>query len=296
MQPAATLMTFAEGRPEDIRRSVDRLVKLVDSIPLEPLGASGKANARQRAEANLQVPLWLVARECFAKDQEVLWPQGELLAKRAAAAAKRQEERAFATTIYGEWSRLDLERSEEMKAEVDLNELLNLAIPKATSKADARQPGAVPPPPLAPAVIPPPTSSLQNVSALWLVAAPVLAPLATAGPNQPTAGVRRGGVPPLTEDQFVQAYDVAMLAAELKLSELSMRAMREASLGGPPIIDNNRRRNGGGIVHVINGTTYLVNGGNGDRVSLDQAILKLVPSGAAKRCRLLRFRLSWLAW
>ena len=109
VQTASTLAAFVEGRPEEIRSSVDRLVSLIDSTSLEALGASGKANARQRAEAALQIPLWLVARECLAKDQETLWPQGEKLAKRAAAAAKRQTNLTFATAIFGEWSRLDLE-------------------------------------------------------------------------------------------------------------------------------------------------------------------------------------------
>ncbi|HEV8062836.1 MAG TPA: hypothetical protein VGP68_23355, partial [Gemmataceae bacterium] len=282
VQTASALMAFVEGRPEDIRRAVDRLINLVDSTSLEPLPANGKANARQRAEAALQIPLWLVARECLAKDQEMFWPQGEKLANRAAAAAKRQTNLLFATTIFGEWSRLDLERGDKAKAEADLNELLELAVPKPSGKPDPSAATSIPAPPLpvAPAKVPP-SASIQAASALSLIAMqlqpPAVASPAMPVPNQRALGAGRGSVAPLTEEQFRQVYDVAMLAAELKLPQLSMRAVREACRGGPPIADGNRRRGGRYVNRIINGTNYLVNGGNANRISLDQAIIKLVP-------------------
>ena len=97
-------------------------------------------------------------------------------------------------------------------------------------------------------------------------------------PSQRAQPAHRGGVAPLTEDQFRQVYDVALQAAELKLPQLSMRAMREACRGGPPIVDEQRRRGGGRYINrIINGTNYLVNGGNTGRLTLDQAIVRLVP-------------------
>src|SRR5207248_2044643 len=89
VQTAAALAALADGSPDGIREAVDRLVKRVEATPLEPLPPNGKPNARQRAEALPQVPLWLVARECLRKDREPFWAAGETLAARAAAAAKR---------------------------------------------------------------------------------------------------------------------------------------------------------------------------------------------------------------
>src|SRR5205085_7120802 len=90
---AGALAAFADGKPETIREALDRLIQVLDASPLEALPAHGKANSRQRSEALLQIPLWLVARECLAnsKEREAYRGAGEKLAARAALAAKRQQ-------------------------------------------------------------------------------------------------------------------------------------------------------------------------------------------------------------
>ena len=137
VQTAFVLAAFAEDKPAEKRAAVDGLLKLAESITLEALPPDGKANARQRAEALAQVPLWLVARECLAKDREALWPAGAKLAERAVAAAKRQQDLLLAMAILREWGELDLERGDKAKAESRWRELLDLVVPKRDAKKAA---------------------------------------------------------------------------------------------------------------------------------------------------------------
>ena len=130
VQTAVALAAFAEDKPASIREAVDRLVKLVESTPLEPLPPSGKANARQRAEALAQVSLWLAARECLAKDREPYWQAGEKLAAPRVAAAKRQQDLFLAMAILREWGQMELDLGNKAKAEERWNELLELTVPK----------------------------------------------------------------------------------------------------------------------------------------------------------------------
>ena len=55
------------GEATRIEPALARLAELVDKTPLEMLAAGTRANARQRAEAARQVPLWLVARACWTQ-------------------------------------------------------------------------------------------------------------------------------------------------------------------------------------------------------------------------------------
>src|SRR5262249_51390059 len=110
---ANVLAALAEGNAANIQAAVEQLLKLVDATPLEKLPANGKSNARHRAEARLQVPLWLAARECLAKERQQLWPAGEKLAARAAEAAKRQQDALITVAVFREWGQLELDRGEQ---------------------------------------------------------------------------------------------------------------------------------------------------------------------------------------
>ena len=59
------LRAIASNDPARRDPAVSRLVKLVEQTPLETLENSDRANARQRAVAARQIPLWLVARACW---------------------------------------------------------------------------------------------------------------------------------------------------------------------------------------------------------------------------------------
>ena len=99
--------------------------------------------------------------------------------------------------------------------------------------------------------------------------------------NQPTA--RNAAAP--TEDQFRRAYDIALLAIDKDLPELSLKAMRDGVRGGPPVNTNENRRMGGGPLtsRYINGVQYYVEGGNERQLTVDQALVTLVPKWQAKK-------------
>jgi tetratricopeptide (TPR) repeat protein len=313
---ANVLGAFTEGKPAAIQEAVDQLAKLVDATPLEKLPANGKANARQRAEARLQVPIWLAARECLVKDREPLWPAGAKLAARAAEAAKRQNDALITVAVFREWGQLELDRGDKAKAETIWAELLQWTLPKQPAPKPAAQaspsvPGIFAPAPLTPAqpskssggraggVSPlslggsrngpqganaprSPVDSLLRLLVLFQVALPP-APAAPGSPAQPSP--RRSSIIAPTEDQFKRAYEIALLASDKQMPELSLRTMRDSVRGGPPVAANENRRNFGGgplMSKMINGTQYYVQGDGSRRVSVDQALLALIPKWRAQ--------------
>jgi tetratricopeptide (TPR) repeat protein len=307
---ANVLGAFTEGKPAAIQEAVEQLVRLVEATPLEKLPANGKANARQRAEARLQVPIWLAARECLVKDREPLWVAGAKLAARAAEAARRQSDALITVAVFREWGQLELDRGDKAKAETIWAELLEWTLPrqpapKAAAQASPSAPATVPAVPLAPAQ--PSKSSgggAGGVSPLSLsprshggdaARSPVhgflrvlilfqaLVPPAPAAPGQPAP--RRSSLIAPTEDQFKRAYEIALLASDKQMPELSLRTMRDSVRGGPPVAANENRRNFGGgplMSKMINGTQYYVQGDGSRRVSVDQALLALIPKWRAQ--------------
>ncbi len=253
VQTAVTLAAFAEDKQAEKLAAVDRLLKLTDTVKLEALAPGGKANARQRAEALAQVPLWLVARECLAKDREAFWPAGEKLAERAAAAAKRQQDLLLATAILREWGEMELERGDKTKAESHWKELFDLIVPKRGTKKVAAAP--------------------KRETGALMVAALQIAPPAIAATAKST-----GNAAIITADQFQRAYELATLAADKEMPALSLSIMHAAVRGGPPIVES-KARNGGGSyqVRVINGVQYLVPQNASFTIDVDRALLTLAP-------------------
>ena len=256
VQTAFALTAFCGDTPAEKQSAVERLLKLADSFPLEPLPPSGKANYRQRTEALAQVPLWLVARECLAKDQQAFWPAGEKLAERAAAAAKRQQDPVFAMAILREWGEIEIGRGDKAKAQSRWKELHDLIVPRPNAKK-VQKVTAGAPAPQRPLVV----ASLQ---------------VAIPGAKKKAAAPRAAsGI--ITAEQFQRAYELATLAADKGLPALSLTIMRDAVRGGPPIVESTRRKGGGGPFHVrvINGVQYLVSPENTRTTDVDRALLRL---------------------
>ena len=284
---ATALAALAGAKPEGIREALDRLVKLTEATPLEPLPANGKANARQRADALPQVPLWLVARECLGKDKdrEAFRAAGEKLAVRALAAAKRNQDPLFAVAILREWGQLDLDRGEKDKAEARWAEILELLLPKpnAAKPVGAAPAPVTPAPPVAPR--PPPQSRAPAEAGTTFVSAIAMQqPPASAAPAVRAPATARATAPVLTTDQFQHAYAVATLAADKGLSALSLKAMKDSLRGGPPVPGRMNQNRGGGSYtqRTIGGVQYLfLNGGENQQVTPDRALLELVPKWRA---------------
>jgi hypothetical protein len=107
-------------------KTVETLALLEQCIaanPLEPLLAGRRANARQRREAALSVPLWLVARECLRDDR--YQATGQRLAERALAGAQRQLGYQHTGLLLHEWARLLLDQGDRQQAEQKWNQLLH---------------------------------------------------------------------------------------------------------------------------------------------------------------------------
>jgi tetratricopeptide (TPR) repeat protein len=282
---AAAVVAFTDDNPDTAKAAVERLAKLVDELPLEPLPKGAKANSRQRAEAMLQVPLWLAARECLKRD--ALRAAGEKIAARAVAAATRQADAKHAVAMLREWGQIELDRKDAAKAEAKWGEMLDLVLPKpAPAKAaQAPAPGATPAP--APAAVPatrapPPMKEPQarfDDGRPTYFAQVVLSRPAAPASKSTTPLTPKNGVPVLTTDQFQQAYDVAALAADKKLTALSLRAMRDAVKGGPPVEgkDEQNRRGGGSYQQIsVGGVSYLVERGVQGPISVDTALINMV--------------------
>jgi tetratricopeptide (TPR) repeat protein len=258
VQTATAFAALSEEKLEAKREAVDRLLKLAESTPLEPLLVGTKANSRQRAEALAQVPLWLVARECLAKDRQTLWPVGEKLAGRAVEAAKRQQDLQLATAILREWGEIELDRDDKTKAEARWKELLDLVVPKPAARKVAVAP-------------------LPDADAFVTVSVQVPPASKSAAP------AARTNIAMLTADQFQKAYELATLAADKGMPALSLTIMREAVRGGPPIVEAKGRKGGGGgpwQVRVINGVQYLVPQNSSRTTDIDKALVALAPKWA----------------
>jgi tetratricopeptide (TPR) repeat protein len=238
---AAALVALADGKPDVTAEAVDRLVKLTEAVPLEPLPPDGKANSRQRADALAQVPLWLVARECLKRDE--YRPAGEKLAARAAESAKRQQDPLQAAAILREWGQMALDKGDKATAEAKWSELLALVMPKPKAKKPTPAAAAPAPAPAPAAPGGPPPGGDDGPT--FPIAAQVPVPPAPAGAAPaPVPAPTGGAVPVLTASQFSQAVQVANLAADKGMTGLSLKAMRDALRGGPPVADpmTDRRR------------------------------------------------------
>ena len=119
---ALTLAIIANGSPEEAASAVESLAKLVRESPLEGLETGDRANSRQRAEANRQLGLWLVARECARRP--VLSEAGKALADRALEAARRQGDPAWSLAMLREAGQDALDRGDRANAEAQWSKML----------------------------------------------------------------------------------------------------------------------------------------------------------------------------
>ena len=254
MAIAETLLALSSGDAKINEPALARLSELVEKTPLEPIDNGARANARQRTEAARQIPLWLVARACSKqKDSGKLAVLAEKLASRAREAARRQSENDTLLAMLREQGELALARGDRAGAETAWSEMLKLVVEpndRSSKKpaANSKKPAAVSPP-RATSMAPPPKAAVMRLASYRAqdpdspktkaAATPskVAPPRArAAGPRTKGSASPRSSLPLLTVDRFEQAMQIARLAAEHDMPELSARAMNEALRAGPPII------------------------------------------------------------
>ena len=133
---AAALQALATGDSTRVEPALDRLNVLVQKSPLESLPAGARANARQRAEAARQVPLWLVARGCQRQTSAAVHELGERLGARALEAARRQSEPRWALAILREQGQVAFDHRDRATAEAVWGRMLNSVLIPEQSKLE----------------------------------------------------------------------------------------------------------------------------------------------------------------
>ncbi len=284
---ASALVATSEGDSEATARTSARLVELVESAPLDPIAADARPNARQRAEAARQLGLWLVARECLR--QEPSRKAGAILEARSLEAARRQPDNRWSLAMLRESGQAALDRGDRAQAEATWRRMLRQVLappgqPKA-KKAPATKP-KVTSSPASPvgtqSSSPLPLGEGPGVRGVASVrgrnSGPsdvhstghdphpnplpvgegagkdgwrrVLVLMLTA--QLPAAAPPSNGQAVATLERFEQAAQIARLAADHGMHDLSAEAVRESLGAGPPVVPialdgnqmNVRRRNG----------------------------------------------------
>jgi len=252
------------GFPE----SIETLAKLLKSQPLDDIAEGRRPNSRHRRQAAERLPIWIVAKAGL-KDATTQQAATEI-AEAALQAACRQTGFSASSTILFEWSELLRDAGKKDEAEARLTELLKLATERPTRKAktetlkDATGRRSCLPERtmfgssfLPESILPcamretlwggrgwiersegsPGVSSWRSPTPATRIPPGrrdphyVLTSLQTDETSDDTI------VPPLTISQFRVAMRVAKIAAENDMAELSLKAVREAMLGGTPVPD-----------------------------------------------------------
>ena len=208
-----TLVALRRADAAAGERAVRELAEFVVAHPLEEIAAEQRPNSRQRQEAMQQVGLWLVVRECQPRPE--LREPAVALADRALEGARRQVETSLVVAILYEKALVALEAGDRQAAERELNQLIDLVLV---------QPRLLRPRSVA---APMPAAVRQPMRE---------APPARAVPERAPV-VRTGGPIPATVSQFSLAAALAEGAAEKGLTDVSLRAIREALSGGLPVPD-----------------------------------------------------------
>jgi hypothetical protein len=131
-----------------IRGALEELARLVEQTPLAPLADGVKANARERAEAAQQLPLWLVARACRRHADSAVVAHGDRFAARALEAARRQDDRVWQLAMLREEGQLAFDRKDRASAAATWSRMLEIVVappqarPRRGSSSRPRAPAA----------------------------------------------------------------------------------------------------------------------------------------------------------
>lgn len=229
---AETLATLASDDKTRAAEGLKSLDAFAESHPLEPLPTGARANARQRTEAAHWLPIWLVVRAC--KDRDVDRAVVDRLRDRAFEAARRQSDHRWTLAMLREQGQNALDTGNEAAANAAWGKMLDLVLARETPRKPPAAGNAPAPPPPAPAPARP-AGTIKRTGFQQLEPFP-------APPNaapRPAAS----NVPIPTLDKYLQAMQIAQLAAEHGQFALSLRAVRESLAGGPPLTVTPRNSN-----------------------------------------------------
>ncbi|HEY4259489.1 MAG TPA: hypothetical protein VGM98_05000, partial [Schlesneria sp.] len=190
-----------------IAKAISELIEVVDHTPLESPPAKGSIPAKQRDAAKHHVGLWLVARECLK--QEIQQENGRKLAERSLEAARQQTDSHFALAILREWGLISLQAKDNETAKKRWVEMLEIVVPKPVDKSKPKPEGD------------------QRVTEA--------APVSKTGPATASPAGQAHKVPAITLAQFEKVVQIAKLAIENGIEDLSFDAIAFALQSGPPV-------------------------------------------------------------
>ncbi|MFO0956939.1 MAG: tetratricopeptide repeat protein [Isosphaeraceae bacterium] len=257
-QAAVAMVALHGGDRATAESALQALKAIVEKTPLEPLKPNARANQRQRQEAERWLALWPVVRHC-AQDAS-LASLREILADRAAEAARRQTDPLWLQALLRERGQMALDRGDRAAAEKLWGELLDtiLADPSrkardgamtapawASSIALTRSPAGISvaaAPPAAvttPTVVAMPAIPLVAAAPMTATTSSVASPTIVVGTPVAISLQGPSGRLGTTTDRFSAAAALAKLAAEKGMVDLSLRALRDGLKGGPPVLPVN---------------------------------------------------------
>ncbi len=131
----AALAAMASKDNGRMQGALGTLAGLVDKTPLDSLAAGLKANARERAQAAEQIPLWLVARAARRQANPAVRAFGDKFAARALEAARRQDDRVWMLAMMREQGELAFDVQDRAGAAAVWSRMLDLVVTPLESKA-----------------------------------------------------------------------------------------------------------------------------------------------------------------
>lgn len=268
---ARALIALAQNNEQMVEQELDRLLACVEDHLLDPLSEGVPANSRQREQAFAQIGLWVVAQQTH--NNEKLRSYSQRLTDRALEAASRQSDNIWQLAILRELGAKSLERGDREAAERYWSRMLDAILGYSPDRSNRDKDTSWHRSKAAPFVTPPASSfahwntfpevlctsasltvfsqsggmslfrgvsSFQRlVSTTAQVAQTIVMPVPTGVAPSPTAP--RGSV--ITQERFEQAAQLALMATDYEMYDLSLRAIQSALRDGPPIIPISLHRN-----------------------------------------------------
>ncbi|HUE70745.1 MAG TPA: DUF1583 domain-containing protein [Pirellulaceae bacterium] len=202
LRVVAVAFAIEEADESQAKKSLAALVQAVNAAPLEALPEGQRANARQRAAAEIYLGLWCVASQCALKP--AFREAGSQLAQVALEAARRQSDGKYLQAMLHQQAETALAAGQREEAARHWTALIDSALARPAARPSLPSNPPHPMPPMAPAA---------------------------TGPS------REGLIALATLAQFQLASAVALRAAQEGFPEVAERAMREALRGGLPVRD-----------------------------------------------------------
>ena len=127
---AEVLLAIDAGDRAGVESASKRLAERVDRRPPEELGPEARPNARQRAEAQPMVALWLAARALARRS--AVDPTADRLAARALEAARRQADDSRLLAMEREWGQIALDAGDPAEADRRWGAMLDRVVGQRT--------------------------------------------------------------------------------------------------------------------------------------------------------------------